>query len=243
MEKEYIKPCNAECDFCFLNYTDALASNYLFRGIKPEEAGIIIKKIHHRVKKYRKGDVIACEGERLNDLFIIVKGSVVGEMIDFEGKILQLEKISAPQSIATAFLFGNQPLLPVTITALEETRVMIISRSELLGLFNSNAIILNNFLDIISDRAQFMSRKIKLMSLGTIKGKISYFLLEKIKKSGSEEIILDQTQQEIAEIFGVERPSVGRALREMHNNGCIEAKGKRIKIIDRHKLSALLWSA
>ncbi len=47
------------------------------------------------------------------------------------------------------------------------------------------------------------------------------------------------TQYEIADFFGVARPSVARALGEMEQEGLIAAKGKNIRILNRKKLSAL----
>lgn len=235
-----IEPCNANCSFCFLNYTDVLKKNHLFLDISPQEIGQIIKNIHHQVKLLQKGDVLAIEGDSLNHLIIIVKGSLIGEMMDFEGKILRVEKISAPETVATAFLFGHHNKLPVSISATEESRLLLIPKEEILTLFKENSIVMRNFLDIISDRAQFMTKKIKLMSLANIKAKISFFLLELVKKQDQTSITLPHTHQELAEIFGVSRPSVGRAFKEMNESGCIKSRGKHIEITDRHKLSLLI---
>ena len=237
---QLIEPCNKECSFCFLNYTDVLKKNYLFKNLYPNEIGEIIREIHHQVKQLEKGEILAVEGEELHHLMIIVKGSVVGEMMDFEGNIIRVEKLRAPETVATAFLFGESGKLPVTITATEESKFLLIKKNDLLELFRKNPVVLKNFLSIISDRAQFMSRRIKLLSLTTIKGKISTYLLDLVKKNRSLDLILPHSQQELAEIFGVSRPSVGRTFREMHENGCIEAKGKQVKILDTARLSDLL---
>lgn len=240
VKNELIEPCNSQCSFCFLNYTDVLSANYLFKNLKSNEIGSIIRNIHHQVKSLNKGEVLAQEGDALNYLMIIVKGSVVGEMMDFEGNILRVEKLEAPQTVATAFLFGKNSVLPVTITALEESKLLLIGKNDLMDLFGDNPLILRNFLDIISDRAQFLGRRIKLLSVNTLKGKIALYLLDLVKKSGKKDIHLPHTQKELAEIFASSRPSVGRAFREMHESGCISAKGKNVEIIDTAALSDML---
>ena len=58
--------------------------------------------------------------------------------------------------------------------------------------------------------------------------------------SNSEKIILDKSQLQLAELFGVTRPSLGRAIQEMDREGIIEAHAKEIKILDKKRLSALL---
>lgn len=239
-KEELIEPCNDDCSYCFLNYTDVLAENYLFRNLAKREIGNIIRKIHHQVRKCKKGDVIAFEGDYYDKLMIIVKGSVVGEMMDFEGRVLRVEQRNAPESVATAFIFGSNNKLPVTITALEETRLLLIPRDDLIKLFAVNKVVLQNYLDIIADRAQFLSRQIKLLGLNSIKGKIAGYLLEQVKKQDSYNIRIEHSQSDLAEMFGVARPSIGRAMSELKKAKCISAKGKNIRIDDKSKLSELL---
>lgn len=238
--EDWIEPCNDQCHFCFLNYTDILAENYLFRNLAKKEIGEIIRNVHHQVKKCKKGDVIALEGDSYDQLIIIVKGSVVGEMMDFEGRVLRVEQRSAPETVATAFIFGKNNRLPVTITAMEETRLLLIPREDLVQLFAKNATVLNNFLDIMANRAQFLSRQLKLLGLNSIKGKIAHYLLEQVKKQGSDSIRMMHTQNELSEMFGVARPSIARALKEMNKEKYILARGKNVQIINKSILSSFL---
>jgi CRP-like cAMP-binding protein len=164
----------------------------------------------------------------------------VGELIDFEGRVLRIEELQAPDSIASAFIFGHDNELPVNVTATAETKILAIPRPDLLKLLQKNEQILKNYLDIMANRAQLLSKKIKLLGMHTIRGKIAHYLLELVKKSGSPRIVLPNTQNEIASMFGTTRPSIGRVLREMHHSGLIEAKGRKVKIIDGSGLSAFL---
>ena len=240
MENYFIEPCNANCSFCFLNYTDVLGKNYLFHNLSHNEIGKIIRDIHHQVRTYRKGDLIASSGDIYDSLLIIVKGAVVGELIDFEGRILRIEELKAPDTIASAFIFGESNILPVNITALEDTRLLVISRSELLILMKKNEQVLHNYLNIMANRTQQLSKKIRLLGLHSIKGKIAHYLLELEKRAGSRKLSLPNSQLEIADMFGVTRPSIGRVFRELDNQGYIHAKGKRVEILDKTALSRLL---
>ena len=182
-DTNWIEPCNRNCSFCFLNYADVLENNYLFRNLSPEEIGMLIKNIHHRVKTCNKGDLIASSGEEYQNLLIIVKGAVVSEMIDFEGRIIRIEELRAPDTIASAFIFGDNNELPVNISAQEETKLLIIPRNELLHLLKKNEIVLQNFLNIMANRTQHLSQKIRLLGMQSIKGKIAYYLLDIVKKN------------------------------------------------------------
>jgi CRP-like cAMP-binding protein len=238
--KKFIDPCNVNCSFCFLNYTDVLSSNFLFRNMPHNEIGNVVRNIHHQVRSYKKGDLIASSGDTYNSLLIIVKGAVVGELPDFEGKIIRIEELRAPDTIGTAFIFGDNNQLPVNVTAIDETRLLVIPRVDLLQLLKKNEQVLQNYLNIMANRAQHLSNKIRLLGLQSIKGKIAHYLLELETKAGSSKLKLPHSQFEIADMFGVARPSIGRVFREMDHQGLIEAKGKNVTITDKSGLSKLL---
>jgi CRP-like cAMP-binding protein len=100
-------------------------------------------------------------------------------------------------------------------------------------------ILLVNFLDLISNRSQFLSEKIKFLNFKTIKGKLAHYILQKCTKENSF-VILGMTQNDLADFFGVTRPSVARALGELEAQGYIEAKGRNIKILNRKGLEELI---
>nr|WP_321411601.1 Crp/Fnr family transcriptional regulator [uncultured Carboxylicivirga sp.] len=238
--EKYIQPCNDKCSFCFLNYVDALKSSYIFKDLKAEAIGEIIKKVHHQVKTYQKDELIASNGDTCNSLRIIVKGAAVGEMMDFQGKSLRIEELHAPDTIASAFLFGENNTLPVDVIAIEETKILFIPRQDLMNLFCNENTVLKNYLDIISNRAQKLTKKIKLLGLQSIRGKFANYLLEHVRREGKMEFTIKNSQCELANMFGISRPSLGRVIREMHNEGIIEADGRNIKIVDKKALSGLL---
>ena len=52
-------------------------------------------------------------------------------------------------------------------------------------------------------------------------------------------VTLGMTQNDLADFFGVARPSVARALHDLEEKGFILAKSKNIKIIDKEGLADL----
>jgi CRP/FNR family transcriptional regulator, dissimilatory nitrate respiration regulator len=212
----------------------------LFNGLKINEIEELTTKYSFQSKKYQKEDLIATADDEVSSLLILIEGSVRGEMTDGSGKTIKIEDIESPDLLATAFLFGNQNRFPVNIIANNSAIVMHIQKAEFLKLMQSNSVVLGNFLDNISNRAQFLSGKLKFMSFQTIKGKLAHFFLQISKKTGMDEFICPKSQNEMAEMFGVARPSLSRAIREMNSEGLILANGKNIKIIDKEGLKGLL---
>ncbi len=211
----------------------------LFNGVTSSELDVLMKDLPFQIKKYAKGQMLAQSGEECRSLMIMLKGSVRGEMMDVSGKAIKIEDIEPPKPLAVAFIFGQNNRFPVNIIANDDSEVFLLPKESMLILLQRSAPFLKNFMNIISSRAQFLSDKIRFLNFQTIKGKLAHYLLQ-LESSQQGEIILTKSQEELATLFGVTRPSLGRALRDLHNDGLIEAKAKSILIIDRQGLMALL---
>jgi len=210
----------------------------LFKGLDNDNIRKIIESVPHKTRKFHSGSMIAQCSEEVNSLMIVVSGTVKGEMVDYAGRIIKIEEIPAPGTLASAFMFGNRNRFPVNVIAVSNGELLLIERSDFLGLMMKNDVILVNFLDMISNRSQFLSEKIKFLNFKTIKGKLAHFILQKAGREGSD-VSLGMTQNDLSEFFGVARPSVARAVGEMEAEGLIMAKGKSIRILDREKLARL----
>lgn len=218
------------------NMYSKFSESSLFNGIKPGEIGEILKITHHQIKVFDAESIIAYSGDKCKSLYIIIEGSVRGEVVDYSGKTIKIEDINAPDTFAEAFLFASRNMLLVNIIANTKTKLLIIHKEDLLRLFQSNKKILENFLTITSDRFVTVTKKLKFLSLKTIKGKLAQYFLQLAKENNSNIIILKQSQHELAEYFGITRPSLARSVRDLNNEGYIRARGKKIEIIDKEKL-------
>jgi CRP-like cAMP-binding protein len=214
----------------------------LFKGITEKEAEFLFDKIHFQIKNYSKGDIIVVAGETVVNLLIIISGSVRGEMIDYSGKTIKIEDIEAPKPLATAFLFGKQNKYPVTVTVNNDARILIMPVAEFLKLLQMNTQILRNYLNSISSRAQFLSQKLNFLSFKTIKGKVAHFLLQEAGEK-FHSIELKNTQQQLADLFGVKRPSLARVFGEMQKEGVINISNKTVSLLDKKALNELINNA
>jgi len=211
----------------------------VFKSIHEKELKVLLNKIHFQTKKYSKDEVVVFAGEWVSHLYIIMKGSVKGEMIDYSGKILKIEDIEAPKALATAFLFGKENKYPVTVTANNDVEILAIPVEEFIKLLQLNAQILKNYLHIITSQAQFLSRKLHFLSFKTIREKVAHYLLQ---QAGENLLSVEfkNTQQQLADLFGVSRPSLARVFGEMQKDGLIKMEKKTVTLIDKMKLNALL---
>lgn len=204
----------------------------VLKGVPSESLLALFAKLQFQMKSYKKDDVLAIQGDEVNRLMILLSGSVRGEMTDFSGHIIKIEDVAAPKPLAGAFLFGNENLFPVDVLANEPVKVLVIYREEFLKLLRMNETIQMNYLNLVGSKAQFLSKKIKFLSFKTIKGKIAHYLIG-LKQDADGYIRIPSSQQELADLFGVARPSVARTLGEMEDEGLISAQCKMVKILNK----------
>ena len=130
-----------------------------FQGITEEELLSLILAPEHARRQYKPADFIAIQGEAYRSLFILCCGSVRTQMVSAEGKQLTIETLKAPQLLAPAFVFASENRFPVNIEAKEKCEILIINKNVFLEFLHRHPTVMRNFLQLVSDRTLFLSKK------------------------------------------------------------------------------------
>jgi CRP-like cAMP-binding protein len=219
---------------------DIIYNSPLFKGLTIVELNSLFLRFQYHVISFRKGEILAQAGDDVNRIILLLNGYLQGEMIDLGGNTLKIEELESPQLVAAAFLFGPQNIFPVLLSAKTEGSMLVIPKKEFILLLSLEPRVMVNYLNIVSGKAQFLSGKITFLSLKTIKEKIAYFLLQKMKNGGSNIIGVEQTQTNLADLFGVTRPSLTRTILEMEKMGILTWSRNRVEITDLKQLNLIL---
>ena len=215
---------------------EALIKCKLFSNMSSIEIENCMTSFHYQIKKYAKGEVIVNIQESVLQQLILIKGSVKSEMYSYNGKTIKIADMYTPRLLAPGFLFGNQSYYPISISATGNCEIMNISKLNFLNTLQQHVQLQLNFINLISNQTQFLTKKINFLNFKTIKGKIAYFLFMQYKRQGTLNIILPQSQTQLADLFGVTRPSLSRAMNELSHQGIININGKFINLLDLNTL-------
>ena len=213
-----------------------LTESGLFKEMNIVEKESCLQQFHYQEKTYQKAEVIVYSQDAVTHQLILLEGALINEMSDYSGKVIKIIDLIAPVILAPGFLFGSNKYYPVSIFAKTECRLLLIPREYFIDTLFKNRQLQINFLDIVSNRTQFLTRKINFLNLKTIKAKISYFLLNQYKIQDSSTIKLSQSQTQLAELFGVTRPSLSRSMNELVHDSIISIQGRNISILDIEQL-------
>ncbi|WP_320053855.1 Crp/Fnr family transcriptional regulator [uncultured Acetobacteroides sp.] len=214
-----------------MNFT-LLSRCPLFHGVDPVELETLLSMYPYAVKSYVKGNVLASRDDEYTGLMVVLEGSVKGEMVDNSGKVVKIEDISAPRPIAPAFLFGQNNRLPVDVVANDVVKVVVIPRASMVGIMQASSQVLTNYLDMMSNRATFLSNKLYFLSFRSIKEKLAHYLLD-LAKGQLVTFSLPMGQQELADYFGVTRSSLARVFAEMERDGLVAFDRRRVTLLNR----------
>jgi len=207
--------------------------------IKIDDEEAFLENLKCSIKAYPKNELIIRQGDVCDALYMLMVGSVKTEMITDSGNILGIEIIKAPRPLAPAFLFSDNNHFPVDVTSLEEVEIMKIPKAEIMRLMTTNPDFMSSFMTHNANRTQFLTNRLQLLSIKTIKGKLAHFLLENSPAEGKP-FEINRNQTELADFFGVARPSLARSLSEMVQENIIIINKKEYTILNYKALRELL---
>lgn len=208
--------------------------------MKEADKETCLQQFHYQTRNFKNGEVIVYSQDPVIQQLILLDGIVSSEMSDYNGKTIKITDLLAPKILAPGFLFGSNNYYPVSLFAKTDCKLMIVSKECFIETVLKNRQLQINFYNIISNQTQFLSRKINFLNLKTIKAKIAYFLLNKYKQQKNINLKLAQSQTQLAELFGVTRPSLSRSINELVHDSIISIKGKNVTLINISKLKSYL---
>ena len=207
-----------------------LRETVVFNDLDEDTIKDILEKTKYEIKKYSLDEPIAFRGDEVKGLYIILKGTLITEMLTEEGNIIKIEELVPSDVIASAFIFGKNNSFPVDLSAKDEAEILFVERKEFLKLLFSQEKILENFLDEISNKTQLLTSKIwNSFNNKTIKKKFCDY----VKRNQKNNEFFIENLGALAEFFGVERPSLSRVLSELVKDEKLERIGRnKYRILD-----------
>ena len=216
-----------------------ISSCPLFAEIDRAEQEAFLNRLVSNKKVVERGETVARQGDEIKHLFLLVKGTVRTEMITQEGNLLEIEFIDAVRPLAPAFIFAQNNRFPVDVITIEECHFLLIPKNIWLSEMMRNETLLTNFLRLNSNMSVFLSQKLQMISIKSIKGKLSLFILEHTTEEKNS-FTLKRNRTQLAEYFGVQRPSLARTISELVEKGIIAINKRDVTVLNRDELRKIL---
>ncbi len=219
-----------------------LQNNFLFKGIDSENLKKIYEETKYHINKYDKGEIIAHEEEECSTIGLILEGTIELQRIYPSGKYIVLNKLTLGDVFGEAIIFSKQENYPATVIALNQCSILYIDKVDMLELFSREKRILENFLELLSNKVLMLNSKIKNISFKNIRHRVINYILEAMKLQKNSIIKLKESKESIAAALGIPRPSLSRELINLRDMGYIDFDRSNIKILDIEALEEEMFN-
>ena len=210
----------------------ALQKCPLFAGMNELSIELALGNVAYQIVGYDKRDVYALAGMPCRFADIIISGSLICRMVSLSGKQVEVSRLRPGNLVAPAFIFAKDTTLPVSVETDSKVNILRMTPETI----DRDEDIRMNFIHTLSNIDVFLTQKMKVLSLFTVREKVAYLLLERAGEQNSNTIHLERSRQEIADSFGIQKFSLLRVLSDFEKEGIIRVDGKTIEILDRNKL-------
>lgn len=219
--------------------SDNLKRCILFKDMNSEDLSNFLNMSNYIIKKYLKGNMVVLEDSKCEEFGILLEGLLEAQTLYPSGKLLTFAQLKPVETFGEAILFSETNKIPVTIGAIKDSKIMFIKKEDLINCLTNCHKFMENFLELLSNKLLILNKKVKMLSLESIRKKIGNFLREEYKKQKSNIIKVSLSRKEMAEHMGIQRPSLSRELIKMREEGIIEFDRKVIVIKDVRALNKL----
>lgn len=215
---------------------DKLTHCPLFAGMSPVEIEIALSGVKWSTVQYDAHDIYALANMPYQHLDIVLSGILICRMSSLSGKQVEVSRLRDGNIVAPAFVFAKNNNMPVGVETGTPVTVFRMRKPEFEQLLRDNWQLSMNFMRVLSNINAFLTKRMRVLSLYTVREKVAWLLLERAGEQGSNVIHLFRSRQEIADSFGILKFSLLRVLADFQKEGAIKINGREITILDRQKM-------
>jgi CRP/FNR family transcriptional regulator len=177
-----------------------------------------------------KGESIFFEGEKANFLYYIINGSIKLYRLNDEGKVANIKVVKKGEVFADIVLF-DECKYPVNAVSVDQSTILCLNAKALKEIILSNRKLTESFIIMLTKRIKYLVNKIDMLELDNAENRLLSYLQELRNTRNGNEIILDLSKKEIAEIIGIRTETLSRLLKKMSNNGILKVRSKKITFL------------
>ena len=198
----------------------------LFHGIKQDELNAMLSCIGYHIGTFKKGDIVAFEGDNLKHIGIVMKGSVDMVKEDLWGNKTMLLRMGKDELFGETFACGSDSLSVVTFLVSEDAKILFMPFDRVMHSCTMacqfHHRLIENMVKIIADKNRDLMRKVDVVSKRTIREKLLAYLSIQAQVQDSRYFEIPLGRVELAEYLCVDRSALTRELVKMKDEGLID---------------------
>lgn len=181
------------------------------------------------VRAYPRNTIVFQEGDKGDQLFVIVSGRLKVFLSDSEGKEIIVDMLGPGQYFGEIALDGSPR--SASVMTVEATRLSIVEREQFKQFLAQSPDAAFALVITLIRRARNLTRAVGNLALLDVYGRVARLLIENAAEEDGRMVVgMRMTQQEIAKRVGASREMVWRILDDLREGKYIAMENNRIVI-------------
>ena len=225
-----------------LNSAKTLARVPIFAGLSEDELGFLVQRVVPR--SYAAGEIVFSEGEPCAGLYVVEAGHIRIFKSSSGGREQVLSIDGPGSSVAELPVFdgGNYP---ASVGAIDDVTLLFISKQDFQAMCMTHPQVALKVLRVVGARLRRLVGIIEELSFTTVRHRLISYLARLARHggkatSGSTQVELPISNQELASQIGTVRELVSRNLSRLQAEKLIQVEGRMVVIADLGRLEAEL---
>ena len=207
-------------------YTPNYMEIPLFQGLDREEINEVLQKFHGLIKHFPKSDYIYLAGDCVENLCVVLEGTVQMIKEDIWGEKSIIANLGAGSVFAENFLgqLGDRSSVSYFVASDSEVLMLPLGRT----LFDSDTSskasqrLMCNIVSILADNNTRLIEKTEILCKKTLRSKILAYLEQEARNHGCRSFTIPFNRTDLANYLDADRSALTRELARMKDEGIID---------------------
>lgn len=218
---------------------EILERSTLFRDISPEKLSDMLSCLSAERKEYFEGELVLREGGSAKDVGLVLSGHAVSLKTDSLGKELVLTLLEPGSFLGILVAASREQVSPVSVRAGSPLSVIFFPAAKLSSPCEKacpeHAFLVRNFFAAVAEKSLSLNDRIDCLVRRTVREKITVYLCHMAKVRGSREFLIPFDREAMAGYLNVERSALSRELSRMKEDGLIEYRKNKFRLLPKMK--------
>jgi CRP/FNR family transcriptional regulator, cyclic AMP receptor protein len=185
------------------------------------------------VRSYAKNTVLVQEGDKSDELYVLLAGKLKVFLADEDGKEIVVAMLTPKQYFGDMALDGEPR--SASVMTVEASKLAVVQREDFRRFLAENPEAAFALIVTLIRRARSLTRTVGNLALLDVYGRVARLLIDSASEESGRTVVTEKmTQQEMAERIGSSREMVSRILTDLKAGGYISIESGRIVI--RHSM-------
>lgn len=204
----------------------------LFQNIKSVNKLKILQFLEAQTTSFKKNNTILSSIRQESIICIVLDGYLQIVKNHYDGSRTIVEELKEHSIFGTVMSYLQHD--EYNVITKEDSKIIIIDFNHIMQITEAKPYFmefLKNLLQVMSNKMKVMNERMEILTNNSIRNKLLAYFKILSKKTNSKTIYLPFSYTDLADYLVVNRSSMSRELKNLKDEGFIEMRGKKIKLL------------